>query len=260
MNKLTSKDVVPGAKFGRWTVLKINVKNPNSKAKNPPRTALCQCECGQTRYKEYRDLYSGRSLSCGCLRTEQVIQRNFEKGIIEPGTRFGYLTYIKDLGYRKQQSRDQNIRWGLCKCICGREVEISHNNLKSGGTKSCGCINSRGEAKIIQILLKNNINFATEYTFNDLKGARNGSLRFDFAIFDLDNTLIKLIEFDGRQHVYGPDGSWSQCYPKELLQENDRRKNEYCKIHNIELIRIPYYDIDKIDLKYLGLENYETGL
>ena len=52
MEKKTSKDIVVGAKFGRWTILEINVKNPNSKAKNPPRTALCQCECGKTRYKE----------------------------------------------------------------------------------------------------------------------------------------------------------------------------------------------------------------
>ena len=192
-------------------------------------------------------------MSCGCLRTEQVIQRNYNKGCIEIGTQFGYLTYIKDLGYRPEASREKNIRWGLCKCICGREVEVSHNNLKSGGTQSCGCVNSRGEAVIIKLLLDNKINFSTEYTFNDLLGTRNGLLRFDFAIFDDNNNLIKLIEFDGRQHTYGPDGKWTHSYSKEILQENDKRKNEYCKKHNIELIRIPYYDIEKINLKYLKL-------
>jgi hypothetical protein len=41
MEKLTSKDIVVGAKFNRWTVLETNVINPASKAKNPPKMALC---------------------------------------------------------------------------------------------------------------------------------------------------------------------------------------------------------------------------
>ena len=35
-----------------------------------------------------------------------------------------------------------------------------------------------------------------EYSFEDLKDKKK--LRFDFAIFDKNNKLIKLIEFDGR--------------------------------------------------------------
>ena len=123
---------------------------------------------------------------------------NEEKGRIEIGTQFGYLTMIKDLGYRKQNSRDKRVRWSLCRCICGNEIEVLNNNLKTGGTKSCGCINSFGEQKIIKILIDNKINFSTQYTFNELRGTRNGLLRFDFAIFDNDNNLIELIEFDGR--------------------------------------------------------------
>ena len=30
-----------GAKFGRWTILEVNTVNPNSKAKQPPKMALC---------------------------------------------------------------------------------------------------------------------------------------------------------------------------------------------------------------------------
>jgi hypothetical protein len=102
------------------------------------------------------------------------------------------------LGYKKTKNGERNIRWGLCKCVCGREIEVNHNNLRTGSTRSCGCVNSRGQDKIIKILLENNINFSTEYMFNDLKGCRDGYLRFDFAIFNENNTLIKLIEFDGR--------------------------------------------------------------
>lgn len=28
---------------------------------------------------------------------------------------------------------------------------------------------------------------------------------------------------------------------------HDRAKNKYCLVHNIPLIRIPYYDLDKIN-------------
>lgn len=252
----TSKDVIIGSRWGRWTVLEVGVYDPNSKAKKKVRKVLCQCDCGTKRYKEYRDLYDGRSLSCGCLRREQVIQRNYDKGTIEPGTRFGKLTYIKDLGYRTQKSRNKRERWGLCKCDCGTEVEVSHNNLKSGNTKSCGCVSSRGEAIIKKILNENKINYIQQYTIPGLVGCRGGALKFDFAILNKDNQLVKFIEFDGRQHYFGPDAKWAESYSLKEIQANDEIKNSYCKTHEIQLQRIPYFDIGKITLKYLGL-NYD---
>lgn len=33
-------------RFGRWTVLEIGIKNPNSQAKYPPNCALVKCDCG----------------------------------------------------------------------------------------------------------------------------------------------------------------------------------------------------------------------
>ena len=81
-------------------------------------------------------------------------------------------------------------------------------------------------------------------------GVNKGKLRFDFAIFNKENQLIKLIEFQGRQH-----------FEETKLWNNDNKihdeyKREYCKKHNIELLEIPYYDINKIDLNYLGLITY----
>ena len=174
--KRTSADVVVGAKFGRWTVLEVNVKNPESKAKKVPRQALCQCECGTLRYKTYSALYTGTSQSCGCARNEQLAIRNTERGSqINIGDQFGELTVIKDLGMRKQQSRDKNERWSLCRCSCGNEIEVRNNNLKTGTSKSCGCVKSRGERAIADLLRANNINFAIQYTFPDLKTENNGT-------------------------------------------------------------------------------------
>lgn len=240
-----------GDKFGRWTVLQVGVKNPKSKAKNPPNMAYCRCECGNENYLEYRALYDGRSISCGCLRSEKLVERNKNNSSVKVGNVYGYLEVIEDLGFRTQ-TRGFRESWYRCRCNnCGNEnFETNGNNLQTGMTTSCGCINSRGEKLITQILQQNNINFATQYTFDDLLSDKGYPLRFDFAIFK-DNKLDFLIEFDGRQHFKGPDAKWSQSDNLETIQYRDNLKNEYCKSHNIKLKRIPYYKIRDITINNL---------
>lgn len=51
------------------------------------------------------------------------------------GKQFGYLTAIKQAGKTKSGS----IKW-LCKCVCGNEAIVGGWNLRSGHTKSCGCL------------------------------------------------------------------------------------------------------------------------
>ena len=52
------------------------------------------------------------------------------------GKKFGRLTVI--------ERSYPNTKWGLprwlCKCSCGTEKVIDSSNLKSGRTKSCGCL------------------------------------------------------------------------------------------------------------------------
>lgn len=244
-----------GKKYNRWTVIKVNQINPASQAQHPPKCWLCQCECGTLRYKEPRAVIEGKSKSCGCLKREQTIKMNWEKGTIPIGTRFGHLVVIEDLGYRIQP-RGKRARWSKCRCDCGTEFDVLNNNLKSGGTRSCGCVKSRGETLIRELLIKNNIKFAREYSFPDFIGERGNAYRFDFAIFDKNDKLIELIEFDGRQHYFGGEGKWSHSESLEIIQQRDNIKNNYCQEHNIKLIRIPYYEIGDINLKKLELENY----
>jgi hypothetical protein len=40
-------DIIVGKKFGDWTVLQIDVKNPLSQAKRKRMCALCECKCGK---------------------------------------------------------------------------------------------------------------------------------------------------------------------------------------------------------------------
>ena len=251
------EQIYVGAKFGRWTVLDTDLLNPNSKAKQKVKHALCRCECGTERLVEYPRLYQGRSNSCGCIRKERVQEMNWEKGNIPINTKFGYLTVIEDLGYRKAKSNNKNIRWHKCKCDCGNIIEVTGNNLKSGATKSCGCIKSRGEKIIADLLRTNNINFSQQYTFSDLRTEKDGILRFDFAVFK-DNKLYELIEFQGRQHYEGPDGTWSNSDSLKTIQTRDKLKQDYCNKNNIPLIVIPYWDIGNITLESLNLSPITT--
>ena len=96
------------------------------------------------------------------------------------GKKFGNLTIVSDIFF-KPSKRGKQQSWVKCKCNCGNIIEVATNNLGTGNTKSCGCISSFGEQKIIKILIDNNINFSTQYSFSDLIGPKGGRLKFDFA-------------------------------------------------------------------------------
>lgn len=210
-----------------------------------------QCDCGNIVEKTARAVKRGNVQSCGCLRREKTTQRNIESGRqIKIGDRFGALVVIEDLGFRSQASRNKRERWSKCLCDCGNIIEQRNNNLISGAAQSCGCVKSRGERIIAQVLRDNEINFATQYSFSDLRTEKGGVLKFDFAIFK-DNALYKLIEFDGRQHFYGPDGTWTHSETLEQIQHRDNLKNIYCEQNGISLLRIPHTDIGKITIEYL---------
>ena len=239
----SKSDISIGKKFGDWTVVAIDVKNPNSHAKRVRMCALCECKCGKQQYIEYRSLYDGRTTNCGCEWRKEAAKKRYNNNIIPIGTVFGYLTVVDDAGMQHTK------HYSKCQCICGNIIEVSNTHLKTGHTRSCGCISaSHGVQKIKQILTDNNINFKTEYVFDNLLSPLHAPLRFDFAIFN-NNQLIKLIEFDGPQHFKEYDGYFKNKL--EQIQLYDNLKNQYCKEHNIILLRIPYTDIEKIDLNYL---------
>ena len=89
------------------------------------------------------------------------------------------------------------------------------------------------------ILKKSQVLWQKEKTFKDLK---HGLFRFDFYINEYCGRPI-IIEIDGEQHfkpIYG-----RQKFLKG--QEHDRRKNSYCLANDIELYRIPYWEVKKIN-------------
>lgn len=62
-------------------------------------------------------------------------------------------------------------------------------------------------------------------------------LRFDFEVETPSG--LKYIEYDGQQHFMQVEG-WASL---ESNKYRDQIKNEYCKRHNIQLLRIPYTEL-----------------
>ena len=58
------------------------------------------------------------------------------------GQVFSRLTVIS----RAENNKDGNVQWN-CLCICGNETKALTGDLKSGKTKSCGCLNIENRLK-----------------------------------------------------------------------------------------------------------------
>ena len=61
---------------------------------------------------------------------------------------FGNLRVLE----RVENNKDMRAQW-LCKCDCGKKLVVLGKNLRSGHTKSCGCL--RGLVGSIQFLRYN---------------------------------------------------------------------------------------------------------
>ena len=227
------KDLI-GLKIGNLTVLERDynyTKEHNLKQNRP--YWKCQCTCGK--------IFS----VCGSSLTKK---NNFTKKCKEcsnkdkikdlTGLIFDNLTVLEIAG----RANDRHVLY-KCRCICGNETLVNGNNLITGKVRSCGCIKSYGEYKIIKLLQKNNIHFETQKTFPTCIFPNSNSLaRFDFYI---ENNF--LLEFDGIQH-YKTTGSWNSPETFKKTKERDIIKNNWCYNNNIPLKRIPYWKLDSLTI------------
>ena len=86
------------------------------------------------------------------------------------------------------------------------------------------------------------IYFIAEYRFPDCKN--KSTLPFDFCIFNNNNSIKCLIEYNGNIH-YKATGGWFTEEALASMQQRDKIKQDYCIKHNYRLIIIT--DINNID-------------
>lgn len=110
-----------GQVFGRLTVVE---RDREQKGK----PWICRCDCGNEKRVSTHHLMSGAVKSCGCLRSDQRVKDL-------TGQRFGRL-----VAEQRVRNGERGSSFWKCRCDCGRSCEASSGNLKSGQTKSCGCL------------------------------------------------------------------------------------------------------------------------
>lgn len=234
--------------FGYWHVIERGPNDKNGKAK-----WLCHCTlCDKTtKLVAGSHLRGGRSTSCGCTKMEKMRQASIKN---EEGKTYGFL-YVERMAKPEEKPRDiESIYW-VCECKkCGRKnVIVKGDYLRNGDTISCGCVQSKNESIIAQMLDSLNYTYKQQYTFEDLSSTDRACdrLPFDFAVLNTNTQqVLYLIEYDGIQH-FTESHQWKENGYK-ITHYNDLLKNKYCFSHNIPLIRIPYnknYTINDIKLE-----------
>ena len=128
-------------------------------------------------------------------------------------------------------------------CICERCGRTFMGNPKVILQQGYGCTlcsMPKGEVAIYEWLKNKSIEFAQQKKFDDCKDKHR--LPFDFYIPSM-NTII---EYDGIQH-YKPISQFGGDSALAYTQRHDSIKTKYCEDNEINLIRIPYWDLDRID-------------
>ena len=74
-----------------------------------------------------------------------LAEKNMSNYIDLSGQKFGRLTVIERLLERR--NHDYRSALWLCRCDCGNEVRTYAGYLKSGNTKSCGCLHKEAVTK-----------------------------------------------------------------------------------------------------------------
>ncbi len=89
---------------------------------------LCRCSCGNEKIIRGPSLRNGQTKSCGCYQRMKTVNKML-------GQTFGRLyvvEYVPDIESRSD--------WYRCSCTCGGGKVVRGISLRSGNTKSCGCI------------------------------------------------------------------------------------------------------------------------
>lgn len=118
------------------------------------------------------------------------------------------------------------------------------------GRRCPKCQESHGEQMVRSILNKLKIEFVSQKRFSDCRYKQ--PLPFDFYL----PKFRVAIEYDGEQH-YKEIAYFSEDGGLKCRKIRDHIKNQYCKKHKIDLIRIPYTitnkdEIEQIIIKGIG--------
>jgi len=192
----------------------------------------CRCDCGNIKVIRGSHLSSGNTVSCGCNKNE------FED---LTGKRFGRLTVVAYHNFRKK--RRGKMHYWECVCECGTKKVVEGNCLRSGNTKSCGCLQievtverstihglkprNGYNPKYYQLKkkdaayrLRKNISCLIWGNLKKNGGSKNGSSIFDYlpySLQDLKSHLEDQFEDWMNWDNYGPEWHLDHIIPQSDL-------------------------------------------
>jgi hypothetical protein len=94
----------------------------------------CRCDCGAVHVTRAGALKSGRAQSCGCSVAAQDLT----------GRVFGRLVVLE----QGERGAAGLVCWRV-RCACGQEAVVNGCNLRSGNTRSCGCLRRETSAAVL---------------------------------------------------------------------------------------------------------------
>lgn len=116
--RLKSPPMTAGQRHGRLVVIEF-VDRPRGRSSR----WKFRCDCGKDHVAWAANVRRGRTESCGCARS------------IAPGQRFARLVALKRIGVDHRREAKWRFR-----CDCGNTVMSPAGNVRSGHTRSCGCL------------------------------------------------------------------------------------------------------------------------
>ena len=132
----------------------------------------------------------------------------------------------------------------------GKFEQIANYHLSGHGCLRCP--SSKMEEYVNSFLESKKLNYKRQHSFPDLKD--KGLLKFDFAIFDSENNLNFLLEYNGIQHY-----KWESQFGMKMesfinSKRRDDLKLKYCLDKKINLFIIKYDE--KIDVRLNEIFSY----
>lgn len=176
---LKRKDL-SGSKFGKLSVQRMIYGEIRGGKKRTQ--CECRCDCGNVITTTMDSLTSGKKTSCGCDTSARRIAAN---RINLVGERFGSLVVLEMLWeHRPTKAR--------CVCDCGNTVIVSGADLRSGHTRSCGCLQKRAASEANTKDWEGIISpYGVEFLRQDYKNSR-GQWLWECRCGECGNTFVAL--------------------------------------------------------------------
>lgn len=208
--------------------------------KNQKSKLLVRCGCGAEFRVTLNNLISkhgsGRCPSCGIAMRNRFSKLDLER-VREVALSRGaelisdeYINAHTELTFR---------------CECGDLFTTTFNRFTTLGKtrcRKCSKRESKGEREVRMWLQEQGIQFVAQKAFN-VRGDDTRPYYFDFYLPDY-NTCI---EFDGAQH-FRPTAFASDDIAFQELKARDEAKTKFCAENGIRLIRIPYWNMEYVDM------------